>query len=153
MQNPPRLELLCEYEATVKDPVLVGPGPVGLRQVFDITGGVVTGPRLRGRILPSGADWMLTGPDNVARLDVRGTMETDDGAFVFLQYTGFIHMGEAVMRALSEGRMTEFGEAYFYTTPRFETGDPRYAWLNTRVFLGQGRLGPGRVAYRCFEVG
>jgi hypothetical protein len=33
------------------------------------------GPRLRGRLLASGGDWLLAAPDGSARLDVRGTLE------------------------------------------------------------------------------
>ncbi|MBI5504348.1 MAG: DUF3237 domain-containing protein [Deltaproteobacteria bacterium] len=152
MKNEPRLELLCEYYATLKDPVVVGNGPYGMRQIYDITGGEVTGPRLRGRILPSGADWILLGADGVGRLDVRGTIETDDGAHIYISYTGVLHMTENVLQALAGGGLSEFGETYFYVNPRLETGDPRYAWLNGLFIVNQGRVGPSRVEYRCYQV-
>ncbi|MEO0871318.1 MAG: DUF3237 family protein, partial [Pseudomonadota bacterium] len=41
-----------------------------------------------------------------------------------------------------------FGDHYFYTNPRLETGDPRYAWVNTTFFVGQGRATKEGVAYR-----
>jgi hypothetical protein len=69
----PTLELLGEYYATLKTPVMVGNGPFGVRQIFDVTGGAFVGPRLRGRLLPSGADWLLIGSDGIGRLDVRAT--------------------------------------------------------------------------------
>jgi hypothetical protein len=50
---PPRLEPLLEYYATLTEPIEIGAGPFGTRQIFDVTGGEVTGARLRGRILPS----------------------------------------------------------------------------------------------------
>lgn len=152
MLNEPKLELLCEYSATLKPPVVVGSGPYGMRQIFDVTGGEVTGPRLRGRVLPSGADWMLIGADGVGRLDVRAAIETHDGANIYVSYTGVLHMTENVVQAVSGGKLTEFGETYFYVSPRFETGDPRYAWLNGLFVLSQGRVGPLRVEYRVFEV-
>jgi hypothetical protein len=152
MQNEPKLELLCEYYATLKPPVVVGNGPYGMRQIFDVTGGEVTGPRLRGRVLPSGADWILIGADGVGRLDVRATIETHDGANLYVSYTGVLHMTPAVLQALGSGKFTEFGETYFYVSPRFETGDPRYAWLNGLFVVSQGRVGPSRVEYRVFEV-
>jgi len=152
VNSPPKLELLCEYYATLKPPVVVGSGPYGMRQIFDVTGGEVTGERLRGRILPSGADWILVGADGVGRLDVRATIETHDGANVYVSYTGVLHMTDAVTRAVSGGGFTEFGETYFYVSPRFETGDPRYAWLNGIFVVSQGRVGPLRVEYRVFEV-
>ncbi len=152
MKNLPKLELLCEYYATLKPPVVVGNGPYGMRQIFDVTGGEVSGPRLRGRVLPSGADWILIGADGVGRLDVRATIETHDGANVYVSYTGVLHMTGEVMQAVSGGGFTEFGETYFYVSPRFETGDPRYAFLNGLFVVSQGRVGPLRVEYRVFEV-
>lgn len=152
MKNLPTLELLCEYTATLKPPVVVGNGPYGMRQIFDVTGGEVTGPRLRGRVLPSGADWILVGADGVGRLDVRATIETHDGANIYVSYTGVLHMTDEVMQAVAGGGVTEFGETYFYVSPRFETGDSRYAWLNGVFAVSQGRVGPLRVEYRVFEV-
>lgn len=152
MTNEPRLELLCEYTATLKPPVVVGSGPYGMRQIFDVTGGEVTGERLRGRLLPSGADWILVAADGVGRLDVRGTIETHDGAYVYVSYTGVLHMTESVVKTIAGGGTTEFGEAYFYANPRFETGDARYTWLNGLFIVSQGRLGPSRVEYRVFVV-
>ena len=62
------LEPLCEYHADLAPPTDVGPGPFGMRRIYDVTGGRVAGPRLAGRILPSGGDWLLVGPDRVAPL-------------------------------------------------------------------------------------
>jgi hypothetical protein len=48
---------------------------------------------------------------------------------------------------------TDFADQYFRTTPRFETGDSRYAWLNQSVFVGEGRLYPGfGVEYRVYRL-
>ncbi len=148
----PTLEPLMEYYATLKPPVAIGPGPFGTRQIFDVTGGEFHGPRLRGRILPSGADWLLVGPDGVGRLDVRATFETHDGGLIYLSYFGILHLTEDVTRKLGGGGATEYGDLYFFTQPRFETGDPRYAWLNGIVALGQGKVGPQRVDYRVYQV-
>ena len=46
------------------------------------------GPKIAGDILPGGGDWILLGTDQVARLDVRATLRTDDGAHVHLTNTG-----------------------------------------------------------------
>ncbi len=150
--SAPTLEPLMEYHATLKAPVAIGAGPFGTRQIFDVTGGEFHGPRLRGRILPSGADWLLVGPDGVGRLDVRATFETHDGALIYLSYFGILHLNDEVMRKLGGGGTTEYGDLYFFTQPRFETADPRYAWLNTIVALGQGKVGPQRVDYRVYQV-
>ena len=56
------------------------------------------------------------------------------------------------MNATLAGAATEFGDQYFFTNPRVETGDPRYAWLNTTFFVGQGRMLAGNgVEYRLWR--
>ena len=51
------------------------------------------------------------------------------------------------------GQETAFGDQYFRTSPRFETGDQRYAWLNQSLFVGEGRVFPGLgVEYRVYRV-
>ncbi|MFQ5700188.1 MAG: DUF3237 domain-containing protein [Myxococcota bacterium] len=148
----PKLELLLEYHADLKPPVAIGVGPLGNRQIFDVTGGTFEGPRLRGTIVPSGADWLLADANGVGRLDVRATFETHDGAFVYVQYYGIVVMNEKFTQALATGAPSSYGDIYFMIQPRFETGDPRYAWLNSVVAVGEGRVLPNAVEYRVFEV-
>src|SRR5262245_4285744 len=38
------------------------------------------------------------------------------------------------------------------TTPRFETGDERYAWLNGLVCVGEGRRTAQGLSYRIYAV-
>ena len=61
-------------------------------------------------------------------------------------------LNDAVQRALASGGGTDYGDQYFFTNPRFETGDERYAWLNTTFFIGEGRILPGPgVEYRVWR--
>ena len=147
-----KLEYLMTYRADLKPPADVGTGPFGSRQVYDVTGGQFEGPRLKGQIIPSGGDWLLVGADGIGRLDVRATFETDDGARIYMQYYGVIELNEKVQQALASGGETAYGDAYFMTQPRFETGDPRYAWLNKVVAVGEGRALSNAVEYRVFQV-
>ncbi|MCP5045076.1 MAG: DUF3237 domain-containing protein [bacterium] len=147
-----KLEPLMTYRAELRDPVEVGKGPFGTRRVFDVTGGTAQGPRVSGRLLPSGADWLLVDEQGTGRLDVRGTLETDDGAHIYIYYHGVLELNEKVLGALSSGEATEYGDTYFMTQPRFETGDPRYQWLNCLVAVAEGRVLPNAVEYRVFEV-
>jgi hypothetical protein len=147
-----KLEPLMEYRADLKPGTPVGDGPYGQRLIVDVSGGSVEGPRVRGKVLPSGGDWLLIRPDGKGLLDVRATFETDDGAFIYVQYYGVLEVNEQVAKALQEGGSTEYGEIYFMTQPRFETGDPRYAWLNSVVAVAEGRIRPGAVEYRVYQV-
>lgn len=149
------MELVHEmtYHAMLKPPMPVGDGPFGTRMFFEATGGEVKGDRIRGTFVGGGGDWILVGPDGFGRLDVRVQIETDDGAFIFLTYHGLIHMNDKVQAAMAVAEQTAFEDQYFRIAPRFETGDPRYAWLNQSVFVAEGRLFTGLgVEYRVFRL-
>jgi hypothetical protein len=92
----PKLEYLMSYRADLKPPVEIGAVPSGNRRIFDVTGGTFEGPRMKGRLLASGGDWLLIGNDGVGRLDVRGTLETDDGARIYVQYHGVMVLDEKI---------------------------------------------------------
>jgi Protein of unknown function (DUF3237) len=148
------MELVPEfsYTAKLKPPVAIG-GPFGQRMFFEVTEGEVTGERVRGRVLTGGGDWAIVGADGMVRLDVRAQIETHDGANVLICYHGMLEFNEAVQNALGTGAGTEWGDQYFRTTPRFETGDERYAWLTRTVFVAEGRVLPGSgVEYRVSRV-
>ena len=61
-------------------------------------------------------------------------------------------MNEKVNAALEQGEWTEYGDTYFMTQPRFETGDSRYKWLNAVMAVAEGRIKPGAVEYRVLEL-
>jgi hypothetical protein len=130
----------------------VGPGPYGNRWLIEVGGGEFSGPRLRGKVLQSGGDWMLVGSDQVARLDVRLTLETDDAALINMQFLGVLDVNDKVIAAAQGSHEAEYGDAYFMTQPRFETGDSRYAWLNRFVGLAEGKVGVNRVDYRVYRA-
>jgi len=147
-----KLEPLMTVHADLKPPLDLGLGPYGTRLVFDVTGGYFAGTRLRGTLLPSGGDWLLLDAEGAGHLDVRITLVTEDGARIFVQYYGVIVMNEAVTRALTQGGETTYGETYFMTQPRYETGDARYKWLNRVIAVAEGRVVSSAVEYQVFEL-
>ena len=149
------MELIHEFTFTaiLAPAVAVGPGPLGTRRIREVTGGEVSGRRLRGTVGTGGADWVLVGPDGWGRLDVRLTINTHDGAHVYVQYLGVIEYNDAARAANAGERPSDYGDHYFRTAPRLETGDERYAWVNRTLFVAQGRLHPGPVVeYRVHRV-
>ena len=124
----------------LRRPHLLAKTPVGDRMIFEVAGGSLTGPRIRGRLKgTSAADWMVVGPDGTGTLDVRALLETDDGALVFIHYAGRVD--------LSQGP-----GAPLYAAPRFETGDDRYRWLNCVQAAGKGSLDGGTLTYELYEL-
>ena len=141
----------CTLTVPLKPAIPVGAGPKGLRMYYEIAGGQVRGDRLNGTVL-GGGEWALIGEDGFLRIDVRMQVETDDGAFLYFQYSGLAEMNEALVTALETGEGTDYEDQYFYTNPRVETGDERYQWLNTIFLIGEGRVLPGLgVEYRVWR--
>ena len=99
-----------------------------------------------------GGEWALVCADGYLRADVRAQVQTHDDAFLYFQYVGLLEMNPAVQTALASGTATDFADQHFYTNPRAETGDERYAWVNTTFFIGEGRIIPGPgVEYRVWR--
>ena len=90
--------------------------------------------------------------DPASYLDVRITLETQDGAHIYVQYYGVLVMNEKVNAAFEPGGSTEYGDTYFMTQPRFETGDSRYKWINKVIAVAEGCIMPGAVEYRVFAL-
>src|SRR5271154_6752134 len=69
------------YESIFElDPVLMlGQSPLGERRIVPITGGVFQGPKLKGKVLPGGADRQLWRKDGVHVLNALYELQTDDG--------------------------------------------------------------------------
>ena len=95
------MELAHEFtfNARLAPKVAVGDGPFGNRRIREVLGGEVSGERINGTVGSGGADWILVGPDGWGRLDVRLTINTDDGAAIYVQYLGVIEYNEAAHAA------------------------------------------------------
>jgi hypothetical protein len=133
-------------------PQELGDTPQGRRRIINITGGRFTGERLSGRVLPGGADWQLVRADGVADLDARYTLETNDRALIYVTNRGYRHGPPEILRRLSSGEAVDPSLYYMRTTPRFETSDQRYAWLNRIVCVATGARRPAAVELEVFEL-
>ena len=83
--------LLMMMHVKVAAVLNVGAVPHGIRRTAPLAGGTFEGPRLRGAILPGSADWQLLRPDGVLEMDLRFTLETDDGALISMSSFGLRH--------------------------------------------------------------
>ena len=111
--------------------------PAGTRATVQVHGGTFRGPRLNGTVVGPGADWATVRADGSIRIDVRLLLRTDDGADIYMTYTGVgLDMG-----------------AQLRTAPLFETGDERYAWLNKVQAVGTGSSADGSVVdYQVYAL-
>jgi hypothetical protein len=133
-------------------PQKIGAVPHGLRSIVPVTGGDFEGPRLRGRVLPGGGDWLLLRSDDVLELDLRITLETDDHALIGMTFQGLRHGPAEVIAALGRGEVVDPATYYFRTLPRFETAAEKYAFLNRIVAVGVGEARPDGAIHRIDEI-
>ena len=116
----------------------VGATPRGLRIIAEVSEARFQGERFNAKQVGAAADWSVTRPDGVTEVDVRITLQTDDGALVLLRYQGTL-----------DARRGDYPILSFM---RFETGEERYAWLNRVQAVGKGRVTGGVVRYEVFEL-
>jgi len=131
----------------------LGATAIGGRAVFPVDGGTFEGARLRGTVNPGGADWVTWRSDDIMIIDVRIILSTDDGAQIGMTYTGLARAAEpSVMERFRNRELLPYEDVYFHTTPRFETGDPRYAWLNGIIAVTNGVRREGGGSYHVFAI-
>lgn len=130
----------------------IGKMPSGLRQIAPVKGGRFEGTALRGKVHP-GADWVINRHDGVILIDVRLTLESDDGAMLYLSYQGrMLFKGDALERFRS-GQALADADYSLVTQVAIETGDARYSHLNDAVAVGIGTQTGAGVIYEIYEIG
>ena len=143
---------LMTLQVAVASMQKVGAMPHGTRVIAPISGGHFEGQRLRGQVLPGGGDWTLLRSDGVLELDLRLTLETDDGAFIHMTSFGLRHGPPDVIAALSRGSAVDPSTYYFRTTPRFETAHAKYAFLNRLLSVSSGDRRASGPIYTIDEI-
>src|SRR6476646_634811 len=94
---------LMTLEVVVMAVQRIGGVPHGIRVTAPIASGHFEGTRLRGKVLPGGGDWTLLRGDGVLELDLRLTLETDDGALIHMASFGLRHGPPDVIAAIGRG--------------------------------------------------
>lgn len=147
----PRCEHLLDIHIGF-DPVQIFATPLGTRFTYVIRQGRCVGPRIAADVLPGGGDWILFGTDRVARLDVRATLRTDDGALIHLTNTGRVQMGQEAANRFAAGELIRHDEMVARSSPLFETDDERYRWMNAVHTVAINQVSLSAVDYRVFAV-
>jgi len=126
---------------TIGENIRLAGTPSGDRLIVEFPAVELTGDRITASLKgSSAADWLIIGADGTALIDIRFTLETHDGALIFVQMNG----------RTDAARFS--GGGPLYMAPRFETGDARYAWLNRVQAISKGALVDGKVVNEVFEA-
>ena len=129
------------YKITLKTggvPVMMPGAPQGTRMLIGVKGGTFEGPKMKGTVVAPGGDWVTQRADGSIKLDVRLTLQTDDGAMILVTYNGIGTVVDGALKARC--------------APIFETGDERYAWLNNIQGVGIGGLDGTDVVYDIYQL-
>lgn len=148
-------EFLFDLDIDVNPPQVVGPVLKGTRLIFPFKDGFVKSDKINGKILECGGDWGLVIDSTTFKVDSRATIETVDGAHIYMAYSGYNHTNAKIFAMLSAGKGGELSPSdyYFRTSVSFETSSPKYAWLNHIVAVGVGRFpAAGKVAYQIYVI-
>lgn len=153
MIEAPALTFAFEARVSVDPAIEQGPSPAGGRRIIPITGGVVEGPMLQGRVIPGGADWQLLHGDGTIDLTARYTIEAADGTLIGVVNKGYRHAPPDVLARLARREAVDPSLVYFRTTPRF-TAPPEgpHAWLNRTIMVCTARRHPDGVQLFFFKV-
>lgn len=145
------IQHLCDLRVSLETPVVI-PTPRGTLVPYIGKGGRLDGPLLKGEFLPGSVDWVLVGSDGLSRLDIRGAIRTDDGALIYFESKGISKLPADGRTRLAKGERIPFGESYLRTTPKLETSDERYLWLNDLVLVGHNEFSPSQIDFRIYRV-
>lgn len=134
-------KFLFEVTFNLNPGVEIGQTLIGKRTIYPVLDGFFEGPNLKGKVLPNGGDWILQTNETTHKLDVRASLQTNEGENIYVNYQGFL-------------KLNADGTYYFRTTPYFETNSKKLGYLNHTVCVGIGTIvKPGQtVSYKVYEI-
>ena len=151
-QPHPALQFAFEAKVSVDPAIEFGDIAKGRRRIVPITGGDFSGPDLHGKVLPGGADWQIVRGDDVAELEARYILCTDEGALIHVRNHAFRHGSPEIMAAIATGRSVEPGSYYFRGAAFFETSVAQYAWMTRHIIVCTGMREPAGVKLSFYKV-
>lgn len=110
----------------------------GTLAIGEVTGLEMEGERIRATMKGNAAaDWIRISPEGYGTLDVKATVQTDDGAIIHMTYSGRL----------------QFDTLTVYAAPLYHTGDERYAWMNRIQAAAKGTFhAADKLVYEVYEL-
>ncbi|MEO8097033.1 MAG: DUF3237 domain-containing protein [Acidobacteriota bacterium] len=147
----PKLEFVFELTAQVSDPIKT-PSAEGERRIVPVGAGTFTGPSLRGKLIPGGADYQLIHSDGFTEIEAHYVLETEQGERVSVTNKGMRHAPADVIAKLNAGQPVDQSQIYFRTVPTFDTSAPGLKWMTRALFICTGERYPDGVKIRFYRV-
>lgn len=117
-------------------------------------GGYVSGPEVKGRIVPPSGDWVRILASGDLRIDAKLLIETDNGHTLFMGYEGVLAAPDPdSWLSFMQGTKIEAPAWRYVVAPKFETGSPALAWLNGVQAIGKFvSIQVGEHAHVAFDI-
>ncbi|EXJ80232.1 hypothetical protein A1O1_08374 [Capronia coronata CBS 617.96] len=154
----PTLELDFRISIKLNPKIPVGSSLYGHREWVSIVGGQWAGRWGKGIIIPGGQDKQLVVKDLATRIDADYLLQTNDEppAYITARSKGWRTGNKEVLERLNEPSVADTlpaNQYKFRISVELETGDERYAFVNTCMWMGSGCRRATEIIYDAYRVG
>ncbi|KAJ5171134.1 uncharacterized protein N7500_003917 [Penicillium coprophilum] len=153
----PSLELDFRMSIKMNPKVSVGPSIWGQREWVSFIGGQWAGRWGKGIVLPGGQDTQIVTKDSTTNLRASYILQTVDEppAFIMVRTEGWLTGAKDVLEKVIDANMADGvnpGSYKYRVNLSMETGDERYTFLNTLMWIGSGCRRGHEVIFDAFRV-
>ncbi|CDM27351.1 hypothetical protein DTO013E5_8468 [Penicillium roqueforti] len=153
----PSLELDFRMSIKMNPKVSVGPSVWGQREWVSFIGGQWAGRWGKGVVLPGGQDTQIVTKDSTTNLRASYILQTVDEppAFIIVRTEGWLTGAKDVLEKVIDANMADGvnpGSYKYRVNLSMETGDERYTFLNTLMWIGSGCRRGQEVIFDSFRV-
>lgn len=115
----------------------VGTTQYGKRRQLDVSGGMITGDKLKGTVLTGGLDYELTLSNGAMELEEVLIYKTNDNTSIFVRNCGVAAAGDSAVRIVPDIEAPTSGS---------------YAWLNTTKLVGTRVVEGDKIKLDIYDV-
>lgn len=115
----------------------VGTTQYGKRRQLDVSGGTITGEKLKGTVLSGGLDYELTLSNGAMELEEVLVYKTSDNTSIFLRNCGVAAAGDQAVRIVPDIEAPTSGS---------------YSWLNTTKLVGTRVVSGNKITLDIYDV-
>ncbi|EGE83030.2 hypothetical protein, variant [Blastomyces dermatitidis ER-3] len=153
----PTLELDFRMSLKLNPTVTVGQGLWGQRDWVTFVGGQWAGRWGKGIVLPGGQDSQVVVKELSTHIKANYLLQTADEppAFIVAKTTGWMTGAKDVLEKLADPSMADSVNPTTYKyriNISLETGDERYAFVNTVMWVGSGCRRSSEVIFDAFRI-
>ena len=143
------LEYVAKVELKFGEPQYVGEIPWGMRINWVIADAKVSSSVFQGTMLEAAADNMLIRRDGMGVVNMRATIQLDDGALLDVVSGGYVDFGADGYRRAVAHDLPDVAPVAL--APLISTKHPKYAWLGRIQCIGVGHTHLSDL-WACYDI-